>query len=102
MRRAMTRPPKKAAPPRKRAPLAGKKTAPRVPVGDADLAKFGIRLREAREAAGLSQADLSRLVKIPQPRLPALEQGRTDVRLTTIRRLAKALGLSLRDLIPPN
>ena len=66
---------------------------------DADAVLFGTRLREAREAAGLSQADLAKLVSIPQPRLPALEQGRTDVRLSTIRRFAKALGIPLTDLL---
>ena len=66
---------------------------------DADAVLFGTRLRKAREAAGLSQADLAKLVNIPQPRLPALEQGRTDVRLSTIRRFAKALGIQLTDLL---
>ena len=61
-----------------------------------------MKLREAREAAGLSQADLARLVNIPQPRLPALEQGRTDVRLSTIRRFAKALACNSRTSFRPN
>jgi transcriptional regulator with XRE-family HTH domain len=69
---------------------------------DADAVLFGTRLRETREAAGLSQSELARLVNIPQPRLPALEQGRTDVRLSTIRRFAKALGVQLTDLLSPD
>jgi transcriptional regulator with XRE-family HTH domain len=68
---------------------------------DPDAVLFGMKLRKAREAAGLSQADLAKLVNIPQPRLPALEQGRTDVRLSTIRRFAKALGVQLTDLLSP-
>ena len=89
----MTTPRKKKASPKKRA--AVRQTGAR----DADAVLFGTRLRKAREAAGLSQADLAKLVNIPQPRLPALEQGRTDVRLSTIRRFAKALGIQLTDLL---
>jgi ribosome-binding protein aMBF1 (putative translation factor) len=85
---------------KKKAPA--KEATARAPRRDADAVAFGARLRKAREAAGLSQADLARLVKIPQPRMPRLEQGRTDVRLSTIRRFAKALGISLTDLLPTN
>jgi ribosome-binding protein aMBF1 (putative translation factor) len=77
-------------------------TKPPTKKKDPDAVKFGTKLREAREAAGLSQSDLAKLVKIPQPRLPGLEQGRTDVRLSTIRRFAKALGVRLKDLLPPD
>ena len=59
-------------------------------------------VRDQRTQRGLSQADLAKLVNIPQPRLPALEQGRTDVRLSTIRRFAKALGVQLTDLLSPD
>ena len=92
----MTTPPRKKASPKKRAAVRRKGAR------DADAVLFGMRLREAREAAGLSQADLAKLVNIPQPRLPALEQGRTDVRLSTIRRFAKALGVQLTDLLSPD
>jgi ribosome-binding protein aMBF1 (putative translation factor) len=107
-------PPKKAVTRRKAAPTtpartklplkkaAAAKKAGRPPLRDADAVVFGTKLREAREAAGLSQAELAKLVKIPQPRLPGLEQGRTDVRLSTIRRLAEALGIPLTDLLPPH
>jgi transcriptional regulator with XRE-family HTH domain len=86
-------------PPKK---TAATKKADCPPLRDADAVTFGTKLREAREAAGLSQAELAKLVNIPQPRLPGLEQGRTDVRLSTIRRFAKALGVPLTDLLPPH
>lgn len=89
----MTKPPKKPAAPTKQAVGLEK------PLRDPDAVLFGKKLREAREAAGLSQSDLAKLVNIPQPRLPALEQGRTDVRLSTIRRFAQALGVQLTDLL---
>jgi XRE family transcriptional regulator, fatty acid utilization regulator len=91
----VTTPRKKKALPKKRAAVRRKDAR------DPDAVLFGMKLREAREAAGLSQADLAKLVNIPQPRLPALEQGRTDVRLSTIRRFAKALGVQLTDLLSP-
>ena len=91
----MTTRPRKKASPKKRT------SARQNDARDPDAVLFGTRLREAREAAGLSQAELAKLVNIPQPRLPALEQGRTDVHLSTIRRFAKALGVQLTDLLPP-
>jgi ribosome-binding protein aMBF1 (putative translation factor) len=91
----VTAPSKKKASPKKRTAVR------RRDARDADAVLFGTKLREAREAAGLSQAELAKLVNIPQPRLPALEQGRTDVRLSTIRRFAKALGVQLTDLLSP-
>ena len=62
---------------------------------------FGKRVKAAREAAGLSQTDLARLAGIHQSKLPAIEGGRTDVRISTLRRLARALGISLHSLLPP-
>jgi ribosome-binding protein aMBF1 (putative translation factor) len=61
---------------------------------------FGKRLREAREAAGMSQVELARLSGIPQTNLPGIEAGRIDVRLSTARRLARALNVSLHSLLP--
>jgi transcriptional regulator with XRE-family HTH domain len=61
---------------------------------------FGQRIKELREAAGLSQTDLSKLVGIPQPDLPAIERGARDVRLSTADRFAKAFGVLLRDMLP--
>jgi ribosome-binding protein aMBF1 (putative translation factor) len=91
----VTTPRTRKASPKKRAAVRRKDAR------DPDAVLFGMKLREAREAAGLSQADLAKLVNIPQPRLPALEQGRTDVRLSTIRRFATALGVQLTDLLSP-
>jgi DNA-binding XRE family transcriptional regulator len=61
---------------------------------------FGIRLKELREAAGLSQTEFAKLIGVPQPDLPAIERGERDFRLSTADRLAKALGVLLRDMLP--
>lgn len=63
---------------------------------------FGRRVRELREAAGLSQLALAERLGVPAPRLPAIEHGRHDVRLSTLRRFARALGVTVSDLLPPD
>ena len=68
---------------------------------DGTPVRFGKALKAAREAAGLSQADLARRVGIAQPDMPEIERGDRDVRLSTANRLAQALGHDLRDLLPP-
>jgi ribosome-binding protein aMBF1 (putative translation factor) len=62
----------------------------------------GNRIKELREAAGMRQEDLAKLVEMVQPKLPAIEQGRRDIHISTLRRFAKALGVNMRDLIPPD
>jgi transcriptional regulator with XRE-family HTH domain len=60
---------------------------------------FGERLRQLREVAGLSQNELARRAKVPQPVISAVEGGMQDtVTLDTAARLADALGVTL-DLL---
>src|SRR6186713_2671491 len=47
----------------------------------------------ARKAAGLKQATLARAMNCGQQNVAVLETGRTDTRLSTLRRWAGALGL---------
>lgn len=63
---------------------------------------FGKKVRELREAAGWSQEDLAKAVGMVQTKLPAIEQGRRDVHLSTVRRFAKAFGVTLQHLLPPD
>ena len=53
---------------------------------------FGERLRAARRAAGLSQADLSARSGLPKPTLSRYENDHVLPSLQTLRRLAEALG----------
>lgn len=57
--------------------------------------KFGQALRAAREAAGLSQRELSERVPIADKYLSRVELGSSSVSLYVASRLAKALGLDL-------
>ena len=53
---------------------------------------------------GFSQAQLAELSGIPRPNLSLIEQGARDLTLSTLRRLAAALGVTpgtLADGIPP-
>lgn len=63
-------------------------------------------LREYRERAGLSQAELARRVRVASPNISAIEAGRTmawpRLRKAIIKTLSRALGLNLseKDVFP--
>jgi transcriptional regulator with XRE-family HTH domain len=58
-----------------------------------------VRLRARREARGLSQAELSRRAGVRRTHIVALEQGKHDPALLTLRRLADGLGMDVADLV---
>jgi transcriptional regulator with XRE-family HTH domain len=60
---------------------------------------FGVQLRSARIAAGLSQEELADKAGISVDSIQNWEQGRTRPRLTALGNLALALGVSLDTLI---
>ena len=57
-------------------------------------------LRRLRERRQLSQSELARKAKVGRVTLNRLEGGTQDPTLGTLERLAKALGVRLRDLLP--
>jgi ribosome-binding protein aMBF1 (putative translation factor) len=57
--------------------------------------RFGMAVRAAREAAGLSQAELATRIGSTQPSLARLEAGGTDPKLSTIHKIGDALGAPL-------
>ncbi len=57
------------------------------------------KLREIREAQGMSQRRLAGLAGITQAALFRLETGETDPRLSTLRQIAKALGVTVGEII---
>lgn len=63
------------------------------------LADAGKRIRETRSAQGLSLEQLARLTGISAPALSVIETGKRDPRLTTLKRIADALRVSLTTLI---
>ncbi len=56
-------------------------------------------LKSARAAKGLSQRALSKRTGVPQSHISKIESGRTDIRLSSLTELARALDLDLK-LVP--
>lgn len=56
-------------------------------------------LREARQAAGMSQRALAALVNLPQSHISKIETGAVDAQISTIVEIARVLGFDLR-LVP--
>jgi len=61
--------------------------------------KFGRLLRRARHERAWSQQELSDRSGVIREHISDLENGKYDPRLSTIGRLAKALGLRVTDLL---
>ncbi len=61
-------------------------------------------LKAARETSGISQRDLSAKAGVPQSHISKIESGGTDIRLSSLIELARALDLELtlvpRKLVP--
>lgn len=57
------------------------------------------RVREAREKQGLRQDDLAGISGIARPNIVRLEQGRHLPTLTTLKKIADALGLDINSLM---
>lgn len=64
------------------------------------LRLVGQRVSSAREARGLSLAQLARLAVLPVETLLALERGQCGIEVDELHRLADALSVALTDLLP--
>jgi transcriptional regulator with XRE-family HTH domain len=62
-------------------------------------ARFGERLRTRRQAAGLSQERLAFASGMHRTEISLLERGARDPRLSTVVRLARALGTDAAELV---
>lgn len=62
---------------------------------------FGVRLKELREARGLTQQQLADAAGMNKFGLAKLEQGVTEPYWPTVLRLAAALGVSCSEFVPP-
>jgi len=61
---------------------------------------LGANVRRARKAAGLSMKALAERVEVSQPFISQVENGRATPSLSTLNRLARALGVAPGDLMP--
>ncbi|WP_445172465.1 helix-turn-helix domain-containing protein [Microcoleus sp.] len=60
---------------------------------------FGAQVRKLRKARGLSQEELAELAELHRNYIGGIERGERNVALLNIVRLAKALGVSLSELL---
>ena len=61
--------------------------------------RFGERLRQARLAAGMTQAEMAERSGIHEQYVGRVEQGRKNLRLDTMVRLAMVVGHSVSDML---
>lgn len=64
-------------------------------IGYADF-KIGVILRQAREAAGLTQEEVAQKLQTKKSAISRIENHADDVRLSTIRRYAEAVGANFQ------
>jgi len=64
-------------------------------IGYADF-KIGVILRQAREAAGLTQDEVAKRLQTKKSAISRIENHADDVRLSTIQRYAEAVGAKLQ------
>lgn len=57
--------------------------------------KLGVMLRQAREEAGLTQEELARRINTQKTAISRIENHAEDIKLSTLEKLAKALGKHL-------
>ena len=58
--------------------------------------KIGEVLRQAREAAGLTQEELAQRVHTKKTAISRIENHAEDIKISTLKRVAKALGKRIR------
>lgn len=61
--------------------------------------KFGERVKKARTKAGLSQEQLAFKTGLDRTYISGIERGLRNPSLKNIAKIAKALGIGLRDLM---
>jgi len=61
-----------------------------------DQFKIGVILRQARESAGLTQEELALRLKTKKTAISRIENHAEDIKLSTLERVAKALGKRLQ------
>jgi transcriptional regulator with XRE-family HTH domain len=61
--------------------------------------KFGAHLKQIREAKGLSLRGLSSRCDLDSSKISRMENGKTNLQLTSIFELAKGLGVEPKELL---
>ncbi|WP_422445275.1 helix-turn-helix transcriptional regulator [Thermoanaerobacterium sp. DL9XJH110] len=58
-----------------------------------------LRIKETRESVGLTQKELANTVGVSREYISALENGRYSPSLNLLKKIAKTLNVSVKDLI---
>jgi len=61
--------------------------------------KLGRNLKRIRTSKGISQGDIARSLEVSRGFVSNIENGKTNPTLTTIAKLAKAVGVSINELL---
>ena len=69
--------------------------------GSAEQIRFGETLRALRLRKGLTQEELASAASLDRTYISGCERGVRNVSLKNIYKLARALGVQPRDLLPP-
>jgi len=64
--------------------------------------KFGTRVKEIRQARGITQEELSFKARLHRTYISSIEMGKRNVSLVNIEKLAKALGCDISDFFNEN
>lgn len=64
------------------------------------LDAVGHRIKLARQNAKLTQKELGEILGAPQSWIHLMEDGQQNLQLKSLRKIAQALGVSIRDLLP--
>lgn len=59
---------------------------------------LGAEIKRLRTAAGISQQKLARMLDMNRTRIREIENGEGNPQLSTLIRIARGIGVSLRDL----
>jgi transcriptional regulator with XRE-family HTH domain len=66
---------------------------------DLSVVHIGENLKKARFRAGLTQVELAEKARITQTTVARIERDAVQPEVTTVRKLAKALDVSIADLL---
>jgi transcriptional regulator with XRE-family HTH domain len=61
--------------------------------------KFGQRVKSLRKEKGMSQEELAEKSGLNRPYISAIEQGKRNVSLEVMEKLAEAMGVIIKDLL---
>jgi transcriptional regulator with XRE-family HTH domain len=70
-----------------------------MPMSSDILSKFGHKVRQKRLSLGISQEDLAELAGVHRTYVGMIERGEKNITLRNIEKFAKALGMSINDLM---